>query len=175
MSRKKNRIELKLVFDSPQMRAGMLEFFRTYTQQLPAFLKEKLQQAQIPSDPAMSIHDDEIRFMTIDTNKGAVLVYNDKQDGFLTVDYKLVPNDERYLRFDRGLLIAFFKRGGAADEDVAAFDSMAMALAGCKTLEDPKEIQKKIAAIDARDAEKTAAVMEEVEEAKMEVVKDENE
>lgn len=162
----KKKIEIKLSFDSERMKLGMLEFFDTYQTQLPAFLKDALSKHEVLSDPAMYITEKEIRFSIKNTNKGAVLVYaDDKQDNFKTIDYKLVSNDEPYIKLENNQLVIFYKRGGEPDDTIAVFPDLEMAIVGLKSVEDPILVQKRIEEIDARDKDRNEEVLAELKEA----------
>jgi hypothetical protein len=187
MSRtKKIKFETKLIFDSADLQGAMLHFFDTYRENLPPFLQDALAKAGIKSDPAMIIGDKEIRFQLTDTNKGLVFIYtDDKKNHLKTIDYKLVPNDESYIKIENAQLIVFFKRGGAPDDKVAMFPTLGDAVKGLKSVPDPVVVQAEIDRIDERDKDRTEEVLADVakiqekkkedkkptKKAKMEVVK----
>ena len=162
---KKNKIIVKLEFDSPQLSQSMHNFFTVYTDHLQNFIREDLAKLQIDSDPEIIVKDKEVVFKTINTNKGSVFVYSDdKQNNFKTIDYKLVPNDEAYLLLENGQMVIWFKRGGAPDDQIGSFPSLNHAIAGLKSIEDPVKVQQRIEELDARDKEKNDEIIAELQE-----------
>ena len=167
----KKKIEIKLSFDSEAMKGAMLMFFETYKAQLPPFLKDTLQKQEIVSDPSIRISEKEIKFGLKNTDNGAVLVYNADQTEFVTINYKLVPNDTSYIKIDANQLVIFFKRGASPDDTVGVFPDLEIAIVGLKTIEDPVMVQKRIEEIDERDAGKNEEVLGELKK----VISDEKE
>lgn len=155
--------KITLNFDADELKVAMVTFFGQYKKELPLFLRDALTALGITSDPKMVIKKDEIMFSKIDNDKGRVFVWKDKN--LVLTTYRLVPNDEKYLHYENGALIVYFKRK-EADTQAGMFPDFSMAYKGFKDVKDP--------AILLAEAEKEKSlneIPEIIENPKMEVTK----
>jgi hypothetical protein len=144
---KSKKIKIDYIFDSGQIKAAWNQLMKENREGMQLGLQNILQQAQVPSDPAIYVKDDEVIFKTINTDKGLVFAYKDnKKDQLVSKPYKLIANDEPYvvLNSAQGKFVFYFKRGGEADQMVGAFDSVDMAVEGLKKVEDPRVMEQRI-------------------------------
>ena len=158
----KYKSKITLNFDAVELKTAMVTFFGQYKKELPLFLRDALTAIGITSDPKMVIKKDEITFSKIDNDKGRVFVWKD--DNLLLTTYRLVPNDEKYLHYENGSLVVYFKRK-EADIQAGVLPDFSMAYKGFKDIKDPS-----ILLAEAEKETSPDEVPEIIEEPKMEVV-----
>jgi hypothetical protein len=151
---KKNKIELKYEFDSPQIRASWLQIMRENADGMAVGLRKILEDVGVASDPKIYLKEDKnlIVVKTINTDKGFVLVYDKKQENLITKPYKLVADNEVYLAFFGKDLLAFFRRVGGVDHNTGkGFESVEYAVKGLKQIDDPIVVEERIRQRDIED------------------------
>jgi hypothetical protein len=145
MSNKKNRIELKYEFDSPQIKAAWNQIMRENHEGMAVGLRKILEDVQVESDPKIYLKDDKVVVKTVNTDKGFVLVYDKKQENLISKPYKLVADNEIYLTFFGKDLLAFFRRTGGVDYNTAkGFENIDYAVKGLKNIDDPLVVEERI-------------------------------
>jgi len=161
--KKTYKSKITLTFDNAELKAAMITFFKQYQRELPLFLKDALTALGISSDPKMVIHDNEINLTKVNQDKGRVFIWDSTEENITLVPYLLVANDERYLYYENGALIVYFKRAGSdADMQAGMFPDFSMAFKGLKDVQDP--------AVLAAEVEEKA-IIPAAEAAEMEVIK----
>ena len=167
--------KITLVCGMPEIKTTMLQFFDRYRNELPMFIKESLEAMKIDSDPSMIFKKDVIEFNRVTLDKGMVFILKDET--LTLVNYKLVADDERYIKYVDGRLFIFFKRnGGTPDSQVGFFENFDLANTGFHAIEDPNVAIEKIAAqakLDAAEMKETMSneASQDDNRSKMEVSK----
>jgi hypothetical protein len=154
MTRKKQKIEITLLFDTEALRDKMNIFFKTYEAQLPLFLRDQLSADKIDADPTMVFKDNTISFLSTNADKGTVIIGRNGEDGLDFIDYKLVPVNVPYLMYENGHIVLFWKRGKVTPDtrsgEYPDFDSASRTL---RLQEDPMKIlaeaEAKVAEVEA--------------------------
>lgn len=125
------------------------------------FVKEELNKLKLESDPDFTIKKDVITINRVSRDKGVVFT---EKKGIVTLgDYKLVGDDEKYLKFLDGKVFIYFKRNGTTpDTQVGVFDNFDMVAIGFKDIEDPHVVAKRIAEQAQIDSAQLAVDAEEV-------------